>query len=92
MAQKVAQVFDLEIYQDVLTRIRKTKPQVELSGKARKMNVKGAFKCIKPSLIKDKNILLIDDVCTTGATLEECGLELKKSGARQIWGLVLARQ
>ena len=92
LAEKVAEVFSLEYEENALARVRKTKPQVELSGKARRENVKDAFRCLKPNEVKGKNVLLVDDVCTTGATLEACACQLRKEGANQIWGLVLARQ
>jgi ComF family protein len=92
LAQKVADVFGAEYEEDALIRVRKTKPQVELSGKARKENVKDAFRCLKSNQVKGKNILLIDDVCTTGATLEACAYQLRREKVKQVWGLVLARQ
>ncbi len=92
LAQKVAEAFGLGYEEKILVRNRKTKPQVELSGKARRENVKGAFTCQNPEAVFGRNILLIDDVCTTGATLDECAKELKKNKASQVWGLVLARQ
>jgi len=92
LAQEVAKTFGLKYQEDILSRVRKTRPQIELSQKARQENVKGAFSCLRPELVQGKNILLVDDVCTTGATLNECASELRKAQARQIWGLVLARQ
>lgn len=92
LAQKVAEAYGFICEERILIRNRKTKPQVELSGKARRENVKGAFTCQNPKAVFGRNILLIDDVCTTGATLDECAKELKKNKASQVWGLVLARQ
>jgi len=43
-------------------------------------------------MVSVRNVLLIDDVCTTGATLNECAKELKQNKANQVWGLVLVRQ
>jgi predicted amidophosphoribosyltransferase len=54
-------------------------------------NIKGAFKCVNPGAVKDKKIILIDDVSTTSSTLSECAKEFSKAGAKEIWGLVLAR-
>lgn len=89
-----AQEWDLPFISDLLIRHRKTKPQVKLKGRERKENVKGAFKvnpnCQLP-ITNYKNILLFDDVWTTGATMRTCGNLLKRAGAKFVWGLTLAR-
>lgn len=72
-----------------LKRTRWTVPQVNLSGKERKLNVKGAFEVQKD--VKGKRVLLVDDVYTTGATVRECSKVLKKSGAKDVCVLTLAR-
>jgi len=74
-----------------LIRNRYTQAQTGLKKKERKKNVKGAFSIIRPDTIKDKKILLIDDVFTTGHTLNECARTLKKSGATTVICLTLAR-
>ena len=73
-----------------LKRVRYTKFQSHISRLARKENVKKAFYCKK---FKDniKNILLVDDILTTGATINECVNELYKAGARRIDILVFAK-
>lgn len=63
-----------------LTRIKNTQSQTRLSAKARKENMRGAFSA-DPSLVRGKTIVLIDDVVTTGATLEEAAKELRAAGA-----------
>jgi ComF family protein len=70
-------------------RIRDTKSQVGLSAEQRKMNVKDAFEA-KTELVSGKNILIVDDVMTTGATLGACADALKTAGANEIYCLVLA--
>lgn len=77
---------------DVLVKIKKTRPQTELDGKERLENIKGAFLVKNKKLIEDRKILLIDDVYTTGSTMEEAAKILKKFGAKEVWGLVLARE
>lgn len=69
------------------------KTQVELSGKARRENVQGVFSWRgEPDELKGKTILLVDDIYTTGATLQECAKVLRQqAGARQVWGVVLAK-
>ena len=74
-----------------LIRYKNTKPQVECSGKARKQNVRNAFKIKSSEKLKDKRIVLIDDVMTTGSTLRECALELIKNGALSVDALTVAR-
>ncbi|HIC92114.1 MAG TPA: ComF family protein [Syntrophaceae bacterium] len=75
----------------VLRRWRWTEPQVNLSEKARKNNVKGSFVISNHMTVKEKNILLLDDVYTTGATINECGRTLLKAGANKVYVLTLAR-
>ena len=77
---------------DLLIRHRFTKPQGEM-GKRRYANVKGAF-TLNPDHqdnLKNKTILLIDDVYTTGATAEQCAKVLKKHGAKKVFVLTLCR-
>ena len=74
-----------------LARVRATPTQTGLDTKAREKNLKQAFACAAPSLVKDKHILLIDDVFTTGATCNAAARILKKAGASSVSALVLAR-
>jgi len=78
----------------LLRRVKPTRPQVELDRGQRAENVKNAFQIetTHAELIKAKTILLIDDVCTTGATLRECAKALKKGGAAAVYALTVARQ
>ncbi len=76
---------------DCLAKEKETPPQMELSKEARLENIKGVFEIKNPEKIKDKKILLVDDVYTTGATMEECAKVLKKAGAQEVWGIVVAR-
>lgn len=76
---------------DLLRRIAPTKPQVGLSAAQRAANVKGAFSVTDNGRIDGQNILLIDDVHTSGATLGECAGCLKKAGAGGIWAMTLTR-
>ena len=74
----------------VLVRMRATRSQVGLSPLERKENISGAF-LSEPDLAAGKDILLVDDVVTTGATLAACSEALVKAGARNIYALTLAR-
>jgi ComF family protein len=74
-----------------LRRTRYTKPQTELSSEERKKNVRKAFEVVKPEAVKGRTIVLVDDVATTGSTLNECAKALKRAGAESVLCLVLAR-
>ena len=81
---------------EILRRTRHTPPQVGLSARARQENVKGAFVADRRALDKWNPsrgaVLLLDDVCTTGATLRECAKALKSAGVAEVYALTLARQ
>ena len=73
---------------DMLQKIRRTKQQAMLSGRRRRKNLVGAF-AVSP--IAGKRILLVDDILTTGSTLEECAVTCLQQGAESVEVLVLAR-
>jgi len=81
----------LPLVSDCLLRVKNNYPQVELSEKERKENVKDIFFCQNKKEIFGKKILLVDDVYTTGATMEEAARILKESGAKEVRGIVVAR-
>uniref|UniRef100_UPI004055F57A ComF family protein n=1 Tax=Candidatus Electrothrix sp. TaxID=2170559 RepID=UPI004055F57A len=76
---------------DLLKRQRATVPQTRLSGKARRHNLHQAFCLEKPNEISGKNILLVDDVFTTGSTLHECAKVLLAAGAAEVAAFTVAR-
>lgn len=82
----------LPLVEGCLIRLRNTASQARAAGaEERRKNVEGAFECLDGRL-QGKQVLLIDDVCTTGATLEACAIALKAKGAISVWGLTLARE
>jgi ComF family protein len=74
-----------------LRRIRWTEPQINLSAAERGANVRGAFSVRDPSLLRDKRIILVDDVFTTGSTVAECAGVLLKADAAAVYVLTIAR-
>lgn len=87
----LSQFLEIPLMDDLLIKIKKTQPQVELAVEERKENIEGAFWVKNPEKILQKKILLLDDVFTSGSTLEEGARLLKEAGAKEIWGLVAAR-
>jgi len=83
--------FDLKVSKGNLRRIRHTFPQVMLTPKERKENILGAFRVIDPDEFRGKHILLVDDVFTTGATMNECSRVLKDAGAAEVTGFTLTQ-
>ena len=93
LSEYIADKFNLPVCANLIIRKRNTKPQTKIkSMKERRENIKGAFFCPRESLVKNKNVIIVDDVCTTLATLNECAIKLKKAGAKRVWGLAVARR
>ena len=78
----IAEVMDIEIARDVIVRTQHTETQTKRGRIERWQNMEGKFEMRKPGKIQNKNILLVDDVITTGATLEACGHELLKASPK----------
>lgn len=74
----------------VLRKARNTKPQVGLTSDERFLNIKGSFEAPMPFLIRGKDVILFDDVKTTGATLEEAAKTVKDAGAKRVWAVTVA--
>ncbi len=91
VAKIIAKELKIKLLKDILRRRGDNPPQSNLSLKERKKNIRGCFYVKKANLIKDKRILIIDDVFTTGSTVNECARVLRHSGAREILVATLAR-
>lgn len=90
LAREMARPSKLAIDERTLVRHRSTASQVDLNAEQRKENVHDAFRCTSDALV-GKRVLLIDDVCTTGSTLEASAIALQEGGARSVQALTLAR-
>jgi competence protein ComFC len=92
LAKELGKLTNLPVITDCLIRVKEAKPQVRTATvKERRENVINAFIC-HGDKINGKQIILIDDVCTSGATLEACATALKSNGAISIWGLTVVME
>lgn len=89
LATFVANNLDIPLLKNHLLKTKFTIDQNKLDKVERRNNLKNSFKAINIKDFKDKEILLIDDIITTGSTMEECAKILKESGAKSIYGLAL---
>ena len=93
LSKNIAPGIEIPVQEIVLARTRHTSAQMKIKNhQERKRNIQNAFSVIRPREIKGKDILLVDDVATTGATLFECAKILKGKGAREVLAVVVARQ
>ena len=90
LAAHLSEEFGIEMLTEGLIRNRSTRAQADLEGEARLENVKGSFSVKQAEKVRGKNILLVDDVLTTGATSSEAASALKSSGANIVFILSLA--
>lgn len=90
LSRSVAEEFKKDVLVDAVERYRHTKTQTDLEIHERADNVKDSFRVTDSGAVKGKNVLLIDDVLTTGATSSEVASALKKAGANIVFVLTLA--
>lgn len=91
LAEHTGEARDIPVRTDLIVRTRDTQPQVDLRRNERQENVRQAFEPVQAQPLQGETILLIDDVCTTGATLIACAEALRRAGAGDIWALTVAR-
>ena len=91
LADHLAEMIGVASAPSALQRVRETPPQVGRSAAERRQNVRGAFACPDPDAVRGRRVMLIDDVATTGSTLQACAEPLKEAGAARVFGLVVAR-
>ncbi|NCB48710.1 MAG: ComF family protein [Clostridia bacterium] len=87
IAKVVAEECSLKVNLKLVKRVKNTPTQTSLSSSERRQNVKNAFELLDKSAVKDKNILLIDDILTTGATIDELSKLFKKHKAKNVFAL-----
>jgi ComF family protein len=91
LAKRVAMTLDARLDFSSLKRIRYTQPQTGLGSEERRKNVRRAFTVLNRDAVKGRAVVLVDDVATTGSTLNECARTLRRAGCRQVFCLALAR-
>lgn len=93
VSEKLAEPYEIPMDVEILKRTRYTKPQMKIMRRSdRQKNILGAFRIYNSNAIKNKIILLIDDVSTTGFTIFECAKVLKKAGAKEVYAAVVAHE
>ena len=92
LAKELSKILKIPVISDNLTKIRHTKPQMELKKEQREKNLENAFQIKNPAEFAGKKIFLVDDVYTTGSTMQECARVLRGAGAKQVWGTTIARE
>ena len=91
IASKISKYVGIKLCDDVLIKSKNTIAQSKLNKNKRKQNIKGAFKILNSEKIQGKNILLFDDIYTTGSTVNECSKILTRAGAKRIGVLTIAK-
>ena len=91
LSQRFSQATGLSLLENVLIRWRETPSQISLSKEERHRNVAEAFRIKDPERIQKRRLLLVDDILTTGATVNACAATLKEAGAASVCVLTLAR-
>ena len=81
----------LQLRADILLRTRDTHSQIGLTGHQRRENMRGAFAVAHASEVNGRDVLLVDDVYTTGTTATECARVLRRAGASRVWVATAAR-
>jgi ComF family protein len=91
LAREIGRAYRVPADPFVLRRDRPTPPQTQLPEDERRRNVRGVFSLNPDRPVEGKSILLVDDVYTSGATVNECSRVLKRGGAREVFVVTLAR-
>ncbi len=93
LARRLSAISAMPMNETALARERCTSSQVETHSREERLeNMRNAFQCVHPELVEGQDIVLVDDVCTTGATLTDCARALRLAGAASVHAIVLARK
>lgn len=92
LAKELSEIIKIPAIEGILIKTRPTLSQMQLSKEKREENLIGAFKIKSPVALSGKKVFLVDDVYTTGATMEECAKVLRAAGVKQVWGIAIARE
>lgn len=92
LAKELSKVLQIPVVSENLVKIKSTKSQMELKKQEREKNLENAFAIKNAAELAGKKIFLVDDVYTTGSTMEECAKVLRDAGIKQVWGIVIARE
>lgn len=90
LCRNLSKITDIEYRSEVLKKTRRTKRQSSLNYTERQKNIENSMVAVNAESVNGKTVLLIDDICTTRATLIECSRALKKAGAKTVCALTLA--
>jgi len=91
LCRGLSEYISFRVCPDLLVRHRNTATQTKLDAQGRQENVKDAFEVHHSDLVVGKRVVLVDDVVTTGATMNSCAKSLKNAGAKEVVGVALAR-
>ncbi|MDK2799523.1 MAG: competence protein ComFC [Clostridiales bacterium] len=90
LAKVIAQELPCSLGENILLKIKDTQPQSKLTRSQRRKNIKDAFQISDETVVKGKTVLLVDDVYTTGTTVDECSKLLKRAGAKEVYVVTTA--
>ena len=90
LAKELAKILNLPFVENAIIKTKKTLAQADLNYKQRQSNLLNVFKVVDKNAFKNKNVLIVDDIFTTGATIGSCAGEIKKANANKVFALTLA--
>ena len=96
LAKELSKIIKIPVLTNVLIKTKSTSPQMELKKQERQKNLANAFSinknCATPDVAQFSKIFLVDDVYTTGSTMQECARVLRSAGTKSAWGITIARE